>query len=68
MTFEKVMEEYIEKRLARKLTEKEAETTTDKTNHLPHHHVVNKNKTGKLRVVFNAAAAFEDTSPNQNLL
>ena len=66
--YRKVMEEYIEKGFARKLTEKEAETTTKKTNYLPHHHVVNRNKPGKVRVVFDAAAKFEDTSLNQNLL
>ena len=62
------MEEYIRAGFARKLTKDEANRITDKTNYLPHHHVINKNKPEKVRIVFDAAAKFQDTSLNQNLL
>ena len=66
--YRKTMAEYIEKGFARKLTKEEAEAKIGKTNYLSHHHVINKNKPEKVRVVFDAAAKFEDTSLNQNLL
>ena len=66
--YRKAMEEYIRVGFARKLTKDEANRITDKTNYLPHHHVINKNKPEKVRIVFDAAAKFQDTSLNQNLL
>ena len=62
------MEEYIRAGFARKFTKDEANRITDKTNYLPHHHVINQNKPEKVRIVFDAAAKFQDTSLNQNLL
>ena len=62
------MEEYMKGGFVRKLTENEAARITDKTNYIPHHHVFNKNKPEKVRIVFDAAEKFQDTSLNQNLL
>ncbi|KAL9977579.1 hypothetical protein ACROYT_G014998 [Oculina patagonica] len=63
-----VMQEYIDRGYARKLTDDEARMTTPKTNYLPHHAVINPNKPGKVRVVFDAAAKYQGVSLNQNLL
>ena len=60
--------EYINKGYAKKLTEKESKTLTSITNYVPHHGVTNVNKTGKVRVVYDAAAEFNKTSLNKNLL
>ena len=62
------MQDYIDRGYARKLSNLEAETTSSKTNYLPHHAVLNPNKPGKVRVVFDATAKHEGTSLNQNLL
>ena len=37
-------------------------------NYIPHHGVVNPNKSGKFLIVFDAAAKFKNTSLNENLL
>lgn len=66
--YREVMQDYIDLGYARKLTDLEAQTKTQKTNYLPHHAVLNPNKPGKVRVVFDAAAKHEGTSLNQNLL
>ena len=66
--YRKDMEEYIRAGFARNLTKDEANRITNKTNYLPLHHVINKNKPEKVRIVFDAAAKFQDTSLNQNLL
>ena len=63
-----VMEEYIVKGHARKLTSEEAATTGPKTWYLPHFPVTNPNKPGKVRIVFDAAAEYAGTSLNNNLL
>ena len=62
------MKEYIKKRYARKLSDKEANTISPRTNYIPHHSVTNINKPNKLRIVFDAAAKFSNTSLNQHLL
>ena len=62
------IEEYIKLGDARKLTNKEKQQTTAVTNYIPHHGVLNPNKPGKVRVVFDAAAKFKNTSLNDNLL
>ena len=66
--YRRTMQDYIDRGYARKLSNLEAETTSSKTNYLPHHAVLNPNKPGKVRVVFDAAAKHEGTSLNQNLL
>lgn len=64
----KVIEEYVEKGYARKLSPEEAAQESNHCWYLPHHPVTNPNKPGKVRVVFDAAAEFEGTSLNKNLL
>ena len=66
--YRRTMQDYIDRGYARKLSKLEGETTSSKTNYLPHHAVLNPNKPGKVRVVFDAAAKHEGTSLNQNLL
>lgn len=63
-----VMSEYISKGYARKLTPEEAAKESSRTWYLPHHPVMNPNKPGKLRIVFDAAAEYEGTSLNKGLL
>ncbi|XP_067045500.1 uncharacterized protein [Acropora muricata] len=65
--YEAVMNDYIEKGYAVKLSEKEAASTSDHTWYLPHHGVVNPNKS-KVRVVYDAAAVWGGTSLNKELL
>ena len=40
----------------------EGKLQTPTTNYVPHHGVVNSNKPEKVRVLFDAAAKFQDTS------
>lgn len=49
---------YLEKGYARRLSAEEASTRSNITWYLPHHPVLNPNKPGKVRVVFDAAAKF----------
>ena len=66
--YQTVMEEYIAKGYARKLTPEEAAVTRPRTWYLPHFPVLNPNKPGKVRIVFDAAAEYGGTSLNNNLL
>ena len=66
--YRKVVQDYIDRGYARKLSRDEAEMHGDKTNYLPHHGVTNPNKPGKVRVVFDAAAKYDGKSLNQSLL
>ena len=63
-----VMKEYVAKGYARKLTPDESAVTGPRTWYLPHFPVLNPNKPGKVRVVFDAAAEYGGTSLNNNLL
>ncbi|KAK3754248.1 hypothetical protein QZH41_020147, partial [Actinostola sp. cb2023] len=63
-----VMDGYIAKGHARKLSPEEAAKTGPRTWYLPHFSVTNPNKPGKPRIVFDAAAECEGTSLNKNLL
>ena len=63
-----VIEGYVAKGYARKLTTEEASSKSAITWYLPHHPVINPNKPGKLRVVFDAAAKYQETSLNEHLL
>ena len=63
-----MIKEYIKKGYARKLSDKEANTISPRTNYIPHHSVTNINKPNKLRILFYAAAKFSNTSLNQHLL
>ena len=62
------MKKYIKKGYARKLSDKEANTISPRTNYVPHHSVTKINKLNKLRIAFDAAAKFSNTSLNQHLL
>jgi hypothetical protein len=63
-----VIDDYVMKGYARRMTKEEASARSDITWYLPHHPVFNPNKPGKVRVVFDAAAKFQDTSLNDQLL
>ena len=62
-----VMSDYIDKGYAVKLSNKEAASTSNHTWYLPHHGVINPNKS-KVRVVYDAAAEYSGTSLNKELL
>lgn len=66
--YKTVMDEYIKKGYAVKLSREEAAKVSGKTWYLPHHPVKNPNKPEKIRVVFDAAAKYRETSLNDNLL
>ena len=66
--YRSVIDGYIAKGHARKLTKEQAEQRSNKTWYLPHHPVTSPNKPGKIRVVFDAAAKFQGTSLNDQLL
>ena len=59
-----VIEEYVFKGYARKLTPEEAAKRSRITWYLPHHPVFNVSKPNKCRVVFDAAAKSDGTSLN----
>lgn len=63
-----IIDDYVEKGYARKLTDEETKIRSNKTWYLPHHPVLNPHKPGKVRVVFDAASTFEGTSLNDQLL
>ena len=63
-----VIQECLDKRYARKLSKEEVVTVSDITWYIPDHPVTNPNKPGNVRVVFDAAARFNDTSLNEQLL
>ena len=65
--YQKNVKDYLQKGHARKLTQEEILNKTDKTWYLPHHGVVNINKPGKVRMVFDAAAKSSGQSLNTNL-
>ena len=65
--YEKNIKDYVQKGHARKLTEDEVLKKSKKTWYLPHHGVVNVNKPGKVRMVFDAAAKSAGQSLNSNL-
>ena len=66
--YQNVMNDYVTKGHAQRMTQEEAKATTSKTWYLPHHAVVNPNKPGKVRVVFDAASKFDGVSLNDKLL
>ena len=64
----KKIDEYVSLGHARKLSPKEAKACSEITNYILHHGVLNIDKPGKVRVVFDASAKFRNTSLNDNLL
>ena len=63
-----MIKDYVDKGYAKKLSKEEASKTSNITWFLPHHPVLNPNKPGKVRVVFDAAAKFQGTSLNDQLV
>src|SRR5690348_1893688 len=59
---------YLENGYARRLSEVEANQIGPRTRYLPHFGVVNPNKPGKIRFVFDAAAKVNDVNLNDVLL
>ena len=66
--YQNVINDYVIKGYAQRMTQEEAKVTTSKTWYLPHHAVLNPNKPGKVRVVFDAASTFDGVSLNDKLL
>lgn len=67
-TYISKIEEYISKGYAIEMTASESEKKNDRTWYLPHFGVTNKNKPGKLRLVFDAASKTSGSSLNNHLL
>ena len=68
MKYKGTVNEHISKGNARKLFQEEAHQTSPITNYIPHHGIQNPNKTGKLRVVFDPAAYFNNSCLNDHLI
>ncbi|XP_037825055.1 uncharacterized protein LOC119613182 [Lucilia sericata] len=66
--YKTIMKDYLSKDYVRKLSPIEAADVCPRTWYLPHFGVVNPNKQGKIRLVFDAAASVEGVSLNSNLL
>lgn len=66
--YQDAIESYVTLGHARKLQDSEVSQPSSKRWYLPHHAVYNPNKPEKIRVVFDAAAKFDGTSLNDNLL
>ena len=66
--YKEAINEYVDKGHAVKLTQENSKNVTPINNYVPHHGVVNNNKPGKVTVVFDAAAEFQNTSLNKSLL
>lgn len=67
--YDAVVQEYITLKHARLLTTQEARKETNKTWYLPHHGVMSPSSSStKVRVVFDGAAEYGETSINKNLL
>ena len=64
--YKTTIQEYIDNGYARKVTPEELEQTS--AWYLPHHPVVNPNKPGKVRIVFDCAAKYQGVSLNDQLL
>ncbi|KAK3739937.1 hypothetical protein QZH41_015978, partial [Actinostola sp. cb2023] len=63
-----IIDDYVNKGYAKKLSPKEASMPTSKQWFLPHHPVLNANKPGKVRIVMDAAAKHDGVSLNDKLL
>ena len=62
------IDEYINLGHVKKLSDTEASVTSNKTNYIPHHFVLEPRKPGKIRIVFDASSNFKGTSLNKRLL
>ena len=59
--YNNTIKNYISKGHAVKLSSEEAKHRSPVKNYVPHQGVINVNKPGKVRVVFDAAAQFDET-------
>ena len=66
--YRNTMNEYISKGHATKLTKEQINVTSSITNYIPHHGVIEPNKPGKIRVVFDGSSKYKNTSLNEKLL
>ena len=66
--YKETITQHILKGYARKLTQNEIRNTSEITNFIPHHCVLNPKKSDKVRAVFDAGARFKGISLNDNLL
>ena len=66
--YKKKIEEYLAKGYIRKIEESESAVTSGETFYIPHFGVINPNKPGKFRLVFDCAAQMEGKSLNDFLL
>ena len=66
--YKETVNSYIESGYARKLSKEEADSTSNITNYMPHQSVVNPNKPGRLRFVYDAGSQYRNTSLNKNLI
>jgi len=66
--YQNVINNYVTKGHAQRMTKEEAKVTNSKIWYLPHHAVVNPNNPGKVRLVFDAASTFDGVSLNDKLL
>ena len=60
--------DYIKQGHAIKVTSEKSESSSSIINYLPHHGVRNINKPGRVRVVFDVGAKFQNTCLNDNIL
>ena len=63
--YKEIINDYVNKGHAVKLSEEKSRKVTSITNYVSLHGVVNINKLGKIRVVFDTAAEFQNTSLNK---
>ena len=66
--YKETINQYISKGCARKLTQNEIRNTSDITNFVPNHCLLNPKKSNKVRAVFNVGAKFKGVSLSDNLL
>ncbi|XP_048243021.1 uncharacterized protein LOC124146421 [Haliotis rufescens] len=66
--YSKTLNDYVSKDQAEKLLAQEIDNSSCRTWYLPHHGVMNPNKPGKVRVVFDAATSYLGTSLNDKLM